>query len=216
MTNFKGNYVTLDDTKIAKNYLSEIELQRLNLLVSQFLDYAELQALEQRPMKMVDWVNELDNQIKLNRRKILEGNGKISHEQAIEKAEKEFNLYREREMRTLESDFDIMVKTLNNQNVYYRITYNGEGIYNALKNIVGLDTWKNLLNDQQINWLPKPPKYSSKNISYFTEKGYKLFEQKTLPIILKYLDKESIKINTYNKICNNILYTDEYQIVIEN
>ena len=66
MTNFKGSYVTLDDTKIAKNYLTEIELQRLNLLVSQFLDYAELQALDQRPMKMLDWVLELDNQIKLN------------------------------------------------------------------------------------------------------------------------------------------------------
>ena len=54
MTNFKGNYVTIDDVKIAKNYLSEIELQRLNLLVSQFLDFAELQALEQRTMKMND------------------------------------------------------------------------------------------------------------------------------------------------------------------
>jgi len=43
-------------------------------------------------------------------------------------------------MRTLESEFDIMTKTLNNQNVYYRITYNGEGIYNALKNIVDIDT----------------------------------------------------------------------------
>lgn len=106
MTCFKGNYVTLEDTKIAKNYLSEIELQRLNLLVSQFLDFAELQALEQRPMKMEDWVIELDNQIKLNRRKILEGNGKISHEAAIKKAEQEFIIYRKREMKTLESDFD--------------------------------------------------------------------------------------------------------------
>lgn len=77
MTNFKGNYVTLGDIKIAKNYLSEIELQRLNLLVSQFLDFAELQALEQKIMKMTDWVNELDNQIKLTRKKILEGNGSI-------------------------------------------------------------------------------------------------------------------------------------------
>ena len=90
MTNFKGDYVTIDDVKIAKNYLSEIELQRLNLLVSQFLDFAELQALEQRQMKMQDWVQELDNQILMNRRKILEGNGKISHEEAIKKAEKEF------------------------------------------------------------------------------------------------------------------------------
>ena len=112
MTNFKGDYVTIDDVKIAKNYLSEIELQRLNLLVSQFLDFAELQALEQRQMKMQDWVQELDNQILMNRRKILEGNGKISHEEAIKKAEKEFNIYREREMKELQSDFDLMLKEL--------------------------------------------------------------------------------------------------------
>lgn len=63
-------------------------------------------------MRMTDWVSELDNQIKLNRRKILEGNGKISHEEAIEKAEREFTLYREREMKALESDFDKMIKSL--------------------------------------------------------------------------------------------------------
>lgn len=112
MTNFKGDYVTIDDVKIAKNYLTEIELQRLNLLVSQFLDFAELQALEQRSMKMQDWIEELDNQILLNRRKILEGNGKISYEEAIEKAEKEFKIYREREMRELQSDFDLLMKSL--------------------------------------------------------------------------------------------------------
>ena len=116
MTNFKGNYVTIDDVKIAKNYLSEIELQRLNLLVSQFLDFAELQALEQRSMKMQDWVDELDNQILLNRKKILEGNGKISHEEAIKKAEKEFEIYREREMKMLQSDFDLMLKELKENN----------------------------------------------------------------------------------------------------
>ena len=115
MTNFKGDYVTIDDVKIAKNYLSEIELQRLNLLVSQFLDFAELQALEQRTMKMQDWVEELDNQILLNRRKILEGNGKISHEDAIAKAEKEFQIYREREMKELQSDFDMLMKSLPNK-----------------------------------------------------------------------------------------------------
>lgn len=112
MTNFKGDYVTIDDVKIAKNYLSEIELQRLNLLVSQFLDFAELQALEQRAMTMNDWINELDNQIIQNKRKLLEGNGKISHQEAMEKAEKEFKIYRDREMQQLESDFDKMVKLL--------------------------------------------------------------------------------------------------------
>jgi len=114
MTNFKGDYVTIDDVKIAKNYLSEIELQRLNLLVSQFLDYAELQALEQRSMTMSNWVEELDNEILLNRRKVLEDSGKISHEEAIKKAEKEFQIYREREMKELQSDFDLMVKSLPN------------------------------------------------------------------------------------------------------
>lgn len=112
MTNFKGNYVTRDDVKIAKNYLSEIELQRLNLLVSQFLDYAEFQALEQKSMTMQDWSNELDNQIIANHRRLLEGKGTVSHKQAIEKAEKEFEVYREREMKALESDFDKAIKKL--------------------------------------------------------------------------------------------------------
>ncbi len=116
MTNFKGDYVTVDDVKIAKNYLSEIELQRLNLLVSQFLDYAEFQALEQKAMTMNDWIEELDNQIIQNKRKLLEGNGTISHKEAIEKAEKEFEIYREREMKQLESDFDKVIKMLNQNN----------------------------------------------------------------------------------------------------
>ena len=116
MSNFKGDYITIDDVKIAKNYLSEIELQRLNLLVSQFLDFAELQALEQREMTMNDWINELDNQIVQNKRKLLEDNGKISHREAVEKAEKEFEIYRQREMKQLESDFDKMIKMLNESN----------------------------------------------------------------------------------------------------
>ena len=116
MTNFKGDYVTIDDVKIAKNYLSEIELQRLNLLVSQFLDFAEFQALEQQTMTMKDWINELDNQIIQNKRKLLEGKGKISHQEAMEKAEKEFEIYRDREMKQLESDFDKMIKMLKDNN----------------------------------------------------------------------------------------------------
>jgi hypothetical protein len=112
MTNFKGSYVTEDDVKIAKNYLSEAELQRLNLLVSQFLDYAEFQALEQVPMKMEDWIQALDDLIVRLRRKLLEGNGSISHEQALEKAQREFEIYRDREMKQLESDFDRAIKQL--------------------------------------------------------------------------------------------------------
>ena len=112
MTNFKGNYITKDDVTIAKNYLTEIELQRLNLLVSQFFDYAELQAMEQHPMTMHEWIDELDRVLSNNRRPLLEGSGSISHQQAQEKAEHEYTIYRQREMNQLESDYDRAVRQL--------------------------------------------------------------------------------------------------------
>lgn len=112
MTNFKGNYITKDDVTIAKNYLTEIELQRLNLLVSQFFDYAELQAMEQHPMTMQEWIDELDRVLSNNRRPLLEGSGSISHQQAREKAEHEYTIYRQREMNQLESDYDRAIRQL--------------------------------------------------------------------------------------------------------
>lgn len=68
------------------------------------------------PMTMADWIKELDNQIIAHKRKVLEGKGKISHEQAIKKAEQEFEIYRKREMAALESDFDKMFKLLSENN----------------------------------------------------------------------------------------------------
>lgn len=112
MTNFKGNYITKDDVTIAKNYLTEIELQRLNLLVSQFFDYAELQAMEQHPMTMQEWIDELDRVLSNNRRPLLEGSGSISHQQAQEKAVHEYTIYRKREMNQLESDYDRAIRQL--------------------------------------------------------------------------------------------------------
>jgi len=112
MTNFKGDYITKDDVKVAKNYLSEIELQRLNLLTEGFLGYAELQALEEKPMSMRDWKDFLDRQLSSLNRDILVGSGSVSHIQAVKKAEKEFEAYRAREMKQLESDFDRAVKAL--------------------------------------------------------------------------------------------------------
>jgi hypothetical protein len=85
--------------------------------VSQFLDYAELQALEEHAMTMADWVTELDRQLTANRRELLTGKGSISHKLAVEKAEKEFEIYRAREMRQLESDFDRAVKQLAKKDV---------------------------------------------------------------------------------------------------
>jgi hypothetical protein len=110
MTNFKGNYITKEDVRIAKNYLSELELQKLNLLTEGFLGYAELQALEQNPMTMNDWKIFLNQQLKMLNKDVLNDKGKISHHQAVEKAEQEFETYRQREMRQLESDFDRAVK----------------------------------------------------------------------------------------------------------
>lgn len=112
MTNFKGNYITKDDVGVAKNYLTEKELQVLNLLVSQFLDFAELQALEENAMTMAQWIEELDRQLLSNRRELLTDKGKISRKQALAKAEQAFNEYRQKEMQQLESDFDKAVKEL--------------------------------------------------------------------------------------------------------
>ena len=112
MTSFKGNYVTREDVTVAKNFLTDKEQQTLNLLVSQFLDYAELQALEEKTMTMNDWIAALDTILTGNGRVLLVGTGTVSHRQAVEKAEHEFNLYRAKEMRELESDFDRMLKEL--------------------------------------------------------------------------------------------------------
>ena len=112
MTHFEGRYITEDDVKIAKNYLNEKELEYLRLLVSQFLDFAELQALEERPMRMEDWVSKLDAMLSLSGRQLLSGPGKISHEEACRKAVEEFREYRRREMIQYESDFDRVIREL--------------------------------------------------------------------------------------------------------
>lgn len=112
MTNFKGNYITKGDIGVAKNYLTEKELQVLNLLVSQFLDFAELQALEENAMTMAQWIEELDRQLLSNRRELLTDKGKVLKKQALAKAEQAFNEYRQKEMQQLESDFDKAVKEL--------------------------------------------------------------------------------------------------------
>ena len=112
MTNFEGTYITEDDVKIAKNYLNDKELEYLRLLVSQFLDFAELQALEQRPMHMQAWVGKLDAMLTLSGRELLHGKGSVSHEEACRKAVAEFREYRRREMLQYESDFDRAVREL--------------------------------------------------------------------------------------------------------
>ena len=96
LTTFSGNGPTLLDAQIAKNYLSDKELDILNRIVSMYLDYAELQAIEQRTMTMNDWVKELNYFLTMNRKDILNGAGKISHEEAMNHAKKEYDKYKDR------------------------------------------------------------------------------------------------------------------------
>ena len=112
MTNFRGNYITKEDVQIAKNYLTEEELTYLNLLVSQYLDFAEIQALQQIPMRMAEWIEKLDSLMKLSGRQLLVGKGTISHEEAKKKAIAEFEKYRKIEMLQYESDYDRAIREL--------------------------------------------------------------------------------------------------------
>ena len=112
LTNFRRDYITTNDITVAKNYLSELELKKLNLIVSLFLDFAELQAVEEQPMKMVDWIIKLDEFLKVSKKKILDDVGKMSHEQAIEKANAEFLKYRKEEDKNYVSDFDREVEKI--------------------------------------------------------------------------------------------------------
>lgn len=82
------------DVSIAKNYLNEYELKKLNSLTNLFLDYAESMAEENQIMTMKDWIDETDNLLKFRKKEILKNSGKISHEQAVEKAEKEYEKFR--------------------------------------------------------------------------------------------------------------------------
>ena len=116
LTNFKGDYITSDDVEVAKNYLSEEELNVLNLIVSQYLDFAELQATRQKAMTMQQWIDKLDEFLKISDSSVLAGAGKIKHEQAMVKAKREFKKYRDEEMRRLESDFDKAVKEVRTDN----------------------------------------------------------------------------------------------------
>ena len=96
------------DVSIAKNYLNEEELKRLNNLTNFFLDYAESMAEESQVMTMKDWINETDNLLKFRKKEILKDSGKISHEQAIEKAEKEFEKFRVKQDMQYISSMDKM------------------------------------------------------------------------------------------------------------
>ena len=104
------------DVTVAKNYLAEEELFTLNLIVSQYLEFAELQARSRKTMTMADWQRKLDDFLRLNDRDILTHGGRISQKLAQERAEAEFDRYEEKR-RSIEateptSDFDRAVEAM--------------------------------------------------------------------------------------------------------
>ena len=108
LTSFKGLHPTKQEAEIAKNYLSEKELNILNRIVTAYIEVAELQAMSQIPMYMKDWSERLDDFLKMTGKDILTHAGKISHTQAMQKASLEYETYKKRtqnELSQVEEDF---------------------------------------------------------------------------------------------------------------
>ena len=99
LTSWRGEIVTASDAKVAKNYLQELELKRLELLVEQFLALAELRSIEKKPMYMSDWVTKLDDFLILNEKEILQHSGKVSRKDMEAKVRQELEKYRENQER---------------------------------------------------------------------------------------------------------------------
>jgi len=112
LTSFRSEYITADDIAVAKNYLAEPEINQLNLIVSLYIDFAELQAGSGRLMKMQDWIKKLDEFLTISEKKLLHSAGKVSAKQAEMKALAEFEKYRNERDKNYVSDFDREVKKL--------------------------------------------------------------------------------------------------------
>lgn len=94
LTTWSGKRIKLSDVEVAKNYLDEKELDALNKIVTAYLDIAEVHALNQEPMYMEDWLETIDDYLRMTRRDILTTKGKVTHQQALEKAHLEYEKYK--------------------------------------------------------------------------------------------------------------------------
>ena len=108
--NGPAGMIRAEDVVIAKNYLSEIELSELNLLVNAYLDFAELQAKRGVLMTMEDWVSKLDDYLRMSDYGVLRGNGSRSASQARGRAEKEYEAFHAKVLREYQSDFDLFIE----------------------------------------------------------------------------------------------------------
>ena len=112
LTTFKGNHPTLKEAVIAKNYLDEKELRSMGQLVSGYLDFAERQAEREQIMTMKDWADHLDRILIMSGEQLLEGNGSVSHKQAVDKATNEYKKYKQKTLSDVEHDYLDSIKVL--------------------------------------------------------------------------------------------------------
>lgn len=108
LTSWSGDAIHRSDVEVVKNYLTEAELDALNKIVTAYLDIAEVHALNQEPMYMKDWLETIDDYLKMTRRDILTTSGHVSHKQALEKAHAEYDKYKNRledSLSPVEKDF---------------------------------------------------------------------------------------------------------------
>jgi hypothetical protein len=113
LTNWKNDYIRKADVGIAKNYLNEQELSDLNLMVTAYLDFAEIQVRRRNPMYMKNWLDTLDIFLKASNSELLEHAGKISHKQALDKAIEEYEKYKQlhiNDLSQVEKDFERLVQ----------------------------------------------------------------------------------------------------------
>lgn len=103
LTTWSGNSIKRSDVEVAKNYLDEKELDALNKIVTAYLDIAEVHALNQEPMYMKDWLETIDDYLRMTRRDILTTKGKVTHQQALEKAHLEYEKYKKNQEYILSS-----------------------------------------------------------------------------------------------------------------
>jgi len=115
LSNFKGSQPTQAEAMVAKNYLSEQELRVLNNLVSAYFDLVELNAIEEREMRMADYVRELDTILNSTNRNVLENAGKVSHRAARGKAIREYRKYKARTLENVEKDYLETISALEKQ-----------------------------------------------------------------------------------------------------
>ena len=101
LTSWTGKEIKKTDVEIAKNYLSDTELDALNKIVTAYLDIAEVRALDHEPMYMKDWLETIDDYLKMTRREILTTAGRVSHKQALDKAHDEYKKYKAKEVDRL-------------------------------------------------------------------------------------------------------------------